>query len=194
VREATEIFRSLGAEVSEIPLPGLWETLRAQQLVLAAEAYAVHEERLKSGPERFSEEVHQRAPGWREAQGPSLRDSPADQAALAGRLRPRSGGRGRPVDADRTHRGDGDRSEGHDHQRVRRDGPLGVDPLHRSDEPQRPPEPLDPVRLHCLGTTGGTAAHRSAVRRGDPLPLRARLRDVFPIISAPGDDLTKGWW
>jgi aspartyl-tRNA(Asn)/glutamyl-tRNA(Gln) amidotransferase subunit A len=60
LREATEIFRSLGAEVSEIPLPGLWETLRAQRLVLAAEAYAVHEERLKSGPERFGEEVHQR--------------------------------------------------------------------------------------------------------------------------------------
>jgi aspartyl-tRNA(Asn)/glutamyl-tRNA(Gln) amidotransferase subunit A len=60
VREATEIFCSLGAEVREIPLPGLWETLRAQRLVLAAEAYAVHEERLKSEPERFGEEVYQR--------------------------------------------------------------------------------------------------------------------------------------
>jgi hypothetical protein len=48
MREATEIFRLLGAEVKEIPLPSLWETLRAQRLILAAEAYAVHEERLKS--------------------------------------------------------------------------------------------------------------------------------------------------
>lgn len=60
VREAAEVFRSLGAEVREIPLPGLWETLRAQRLTLATEAYAVHEQRLKEEPQKFGDEVRQR--------------------------------------------------------------------------------------------------------------------------------------
>jgi aspartyl-tRNA(Asn)/glutamyl-tRNA(Gln) amidotransferase subunit A len=55
VREAAEVFGSLGAEVLEVDIPNLWETLRAQRLVLAAEAYAVHEERLKTEPERFDD-------------------------------------------------------------------------------------------------------------------------------------------
>ncbi|QIN85227.1 amidase [Rubrobacter tropicus] len=55
VREAVEVFRSLGAEVREIEIPNLWETLRAQRLTLAAEAYAVHEERLKTEPEKFDD-------------------------------------------------------------------------------------------------------------------------------------------
>ena len=55
VREAVEVFRSLGAEVREVEVPNLWETLHAQRLVLAAEAYAVHEERLKTEPERFDD-------------------------------------------------------------------------------------------------------------------------------------------
>ena len=74
---------------------------------------------------------------------------------------------------------------------VRRDCLLGVDPIHRSDQPQRPPEPLDPVWLHLLGTTSCTAAHRAAVRRGDSLPLRACLRGSFTTIGAPEDDLTR---
>ncbi len=55
VREAVEVFRSLGAEVREVEIPNLWETLKAQRLTLAAEAYAVHEERLKTEPERFDD-------------------------------------------------------------------------------------------------------------------------------------------
>ena len=55
VREAVEVFRSLGAEVREVEVPNVWETLHAQRLTLAAEAYAVHEERLKSEPERFDD-------------------------------------------------------------------------------------------------------------------------------------------
>ena len=56
VREAVETFRSLGAEVREVEVPNAWETLHAQRLTLAAEAYAVHEERLKSEPERFDDQ------------------------------------------------------------------------------------------------------------------------------------------
>jgi aspartyl-tRNA(Asn)/glutamyl-tRNA(Gln) amidotransferase subunit A len=55
VREAAEVFRSLGAEVREVEIPNLWDTLHAQRLILAAEAYAVHEERLKKDPERFDD-------------------------------------------------------------------------------------------------------------------------------------------
>jgi aspartyl-tRNA(Asn)/glutamyl-tRNA(Gln) amidotransferase subunit A len=60
VREVIEVFRSLGAEVREVDIPRLRETLKAQRLTLAADAYAVHEERLKSEPERFDAEVRER--------------------------------------------------------------------------------------------------------------------------------------
>lgn len=60
VREAAEVFRSLGAQVREVEIPNLAETLKAQRLILAAEAYTVHEERLKTAPEKFGEEARQR--------------------------------------------------------------------------------------------------------------------------------------
>jgi aspartyl-tRNA(Asn)/glutamyl-tRNA(Gln) amidotransferase subunit A len=60
VREAAEVFVSLGAEVREVEIPNLWDTLHAQRLILAAEAYAVHEERLENDPESFGEEVSER--------------------------------------------------------------------------------------------------------------------------------------
>ena len=60
VREAIKVFRSLGARVREVEIPHLWETLEAQRLTLAADAYAVHEERLRSEPERFDAEVRER--------------------------------------------------------------------------------------------------------------------------------------
>jgi aspartyl-tRNA(Asn)/glutamyl-tRNA(Gln) amidotransferase subunit A len=56
VREAAEVFISIGAEVREVEVPNLWETLYAQRLILAAEAYAVHEERLKNEPEKFDDQ------------------------------------------------------------------------------------------------------------------------------------------
>src|SRR5918995_1210616 len=56
VREAAEVFVSLRAEVREVEIPNLWDTLEAQRLTLAAEAYAVHEERLKTEPERFDDQ------------------------------------------------------------------------------------------------------------------------------------------
>jgi aspartyl-tRNA(Asn)/glutamyl-tRNA(Gln) amidotransferase subunit A len=46
--------------VREVGIPNLGETLRAQRYILAADAYAIHEERLKSAPEKFDEEVRER--------------------------------------------------------------------------------------------------------------------------------------
>ena len=60
VGEAIEVFRGLGAEVRPVELPLLRETLDAQRLVLAAEAYAVHAERLRTESEKFDEEVRER--------------------------------------------------------------------------------------------------------------------------------------
>jgi aspartyl-tRNA(Asn)/glutamyl-tRNA(Gln) amidotransferase subunit A len=60
VREAIEVFRFLGAEIREVGIPHLWETLKAQRLTLAADAYAIHEERLKTDPEKFNEEGRER--------------------------------------------------------------------------------------------------------------------------------------
>ncbi|MDQ3496611.1 MAG: amidase, partial [Actinomycetota bacterium] len=60
VKEAAEVFVSLGAEVREVEIPNLVDTLHAQRLILAAEAYAVHEERLENDPESFGEEVSER--------------------------------------------------------------------------------------------------------------------------------------
>ena len=60
VREAIEVFLASGAEVRKVSVPHLPETLHAQRLTLAAEAYAVHEERLRNEPERFGDEVRQR--------------------------------------------------------------------------------------------------------------------------------------
>jgi aspartyl-tRNA(Asn)/glutamyl-tRNA(Gln) amidotransferase subunit A len=60
VREAIEVLLSLGAAVREVGIPNLPETLRAQRYILAADAYAIHEERLKSAPEEFDEEVLKR--------------------------------------------------------------------------------------------------------------------------------------
>jgi aspartyl-tRNA(Asn)/glutamyl-tRNA(Gln) amidotransferase subunit A len=60
VREAVEVFRSLGAQVREVEIPNLVDTLHAHRLILGAEAYAVHEERLENEPETFGEEVSER--------------------------------------------------------------------------------------------------------------------------------------
>jgi aspartyl-tRNA(Asn)/glutamyl-tRNA(Gln) amidotransferase subunit A len=60
VREAVEVFRSLGAKMREVEIPNLVDTLHAQRLILGAEAYAVHEERLESEAETFGEEVSER--------------------------------------------------------------------------------------------------------------------------------------
>jgi aspartyl-tRNA(Asn)/glutamyl-tRNA(Gln) amidotransferase subunit A len=60
VREAVEVLRSLGAEVREVEIPHLSETLKAQRIILAVEAYTVHKERLDNEPERFGDEISER--------------------------------------------------------------------------------------------------------------------------------------
>jgi len=60
LREAAAVFTTLGAQVRRVEIPNLWETLHAQRLILGAEAYAVHEERLENEPEKFSEEGRER--------------------------------------------------------------------------------------------------------------------------------------
>ena len=60
VREAIAVFLASGAEMRVVSIPCLRETLEAQRLTLAADAYAVHEERLQREPERFGEEVRER--------------------------------------------------------------------------------------------------------------------------------------
>ena len=55
INEAVEVFVSLGTEIREVEVPNLWDTLHAQRLILAAEAYAVHEVRLKTNPDRFDD-------------------------------------------------------------------------------------------------------------------------------------------
>jgi aspartyl-tRNA(Asn)/glutamyl-tRNA(Gln) amidotransferase subunit A len=60
VREAIEVFHSLGAEVREVEIPHLRETLKAQRYILSSDAYTIHEECLKSSPERFDDEVRER--------------------------------------------------------------------------------------------------------------------------------------
>jgi aspartyl-tRNA(Asn)/glutamyl-tRNA(Gln) amidotransferase subunit A len=60
VREAIEVFRSLGAQLREVEIPNLVDTLHAHRLILGAEAYAVHRERLENEPEMLGEEVSER--------------------------------------------------------------------------------------------------------------------------------------
>jgi aspartyl-tRNA(Asn)/glutamyl-tRNA(Gln) amidotransferase subunit A len=82
VRAAAEVFWSLGAKVRQVEVPLLHETLLGQRLTMAAEAYAIHEERLKSGPDRFDPEVRDRL-----LEGESLR---AHRYATAQQVRRRS--------------------------------------------------------------------------------------------------------
>src|SRR3712207_1710215 len=60
VREAIEVLRSLGASVRVVAVPHLWEAPKAERPTRAAEAYAIHEGRLRREPERFHEEVRER--------------------------------------------------------------------------------------------------------------------------------------
>jgi aspartyl-tRNA(Asn)/glutamyl-tRNA(Gln) amidotransferase subunit A len=60
VRQGIEALRDLGAVVREVEIPHLEEALAAQRITLAVEAFAVHEERLRTRPKGFDEEVRER--------------------------------------------------------------------------------------------------------------------------------------
>lgn len=60
VNRAIEVFRDLGARIHEVEMPHSEEILAAQRVVLASEAFTVHEERLRGQPEQFEGEVRAR--------------------------------------------------------------------------------------------------------------------------------------
>jgi aspartyl-tRNA(Asn)/glutamyl-tRNA(Gln) amidotransferase subunit A len=60
VREAALTLGQLGASVEEVELPGAAEAFDATNLIIRAEAYAVHRERLTTQPELFGEDVRRR--------------------------------------------------------------------------------------------------------------------------------------
>lgn len=60
VNEAIEVLHELGAEMREVDIPHGEKILAAQRVVLASEAFAVHEQRLRDQPEQFEEEVKDR--------------------------------------------------------------------------------------------------------------------------------------
>lgn len=60
VEKVIEAVRALGVEVREVEMQGLEQYLHAQRLVLASEAYAVHQERFEEEPEKFEQEVRER--------------------------------------------------------------------------------------------------------------------------------------
>ena len=74
VREAVEVFRSLGAQVRDVEIPNLVDTLHAQRLILGAEAYAVHEESLENEPETLRRRGPRATDGRRASEGLPLRE------------------------------------------------------------------------------------------------------------------------
>jgi aspartyl-tRNA(Asn)/glutamyl-tRNA(Gln) amidotransferase subunit A len=60
VRQAVEVFRSLGAEIRIIEIPHLKQISLAQQITIESEAYAVHEEILRNHSKQYDEEVKTR--------------------------------------------------------------------------------------------------------------------------------------
>jgi aspartyl-tRNA(Asn)/glutamyl-tRNA(Gln) amidotransferase subunit A len=61
LEEAARVFRDLGADVREVRLAPLADWSACGIIILAAEAYAFHEERLKSQPHLYGESFRDRA-------------------------------------------------------------------------------------------------------------------------------------
>ncbi|BCJ87608.1 amidase [Effusibacillus dendaii] len=60
VRQAIELFRRLGADIREIEIPQLPDTLLAQQITIKSEAYAIHRQLLEERGTEYDEEVKER--------------------------------------------------------------------------------------------------------------------------------------
>lgn len=60
VEQAIETLRELGAKIRTVEMTDLEQYLQAQRLMLASEAYAVHQERFEQDPENFEEDVRER--------------------------------------------------------------------------------------------------------------------------------------
>ena len=60
VLEAAEVLERLGATVVQVDLPGAADVFDATNLIIRAEAYGIHRERLATQPELFGEDVRRR--------------------------------------------------------------------------------------------------------------------------------------
>jgi len=60
VRQAAQVFKGLGANLSQIEFPGAREAAKANSLMTPSDAAAFHRERLENAPEDFGADVRQR--------------------------------------------------------------------------------------------------------------------------------------
>ena len=60
VRNAAEVFASLGAQISLVEFPGAYESARDNGLLVTSDAAAFHEERRVKQPEMFGDDIRQR--------------------------------------------------------------------------------------------------------------------------------------
>lgn len=58
--KAIDTFQEMGAIIKKVEIPHLEEMSIAQSITIMTEAFAVHEERLRTQPEKFEEEVRNR--------------------------------------------------------------------------------------------------------------------------------------
>lgn len=60
IKNAINAFKSLGAKIKIINIPGIEKFLYAQQIIIKTEAYTVHHKLLEEKPELYEEEVRER--------------------------------------------------------------------------------------------------------------------------------------
>jgi aspartyl-tRNA(Asn)/glutamyl-tRNA(Gln) amidotransferase subunit A len=60
VRNAAEVFASLGAQISVVEFPGAYEAARDNGLLVTSDAAAFHKERRAEQPEMFGDDIRQR--------------------------------------------------------------------------------------------------------------------------------------
>ncbi len=60
VREAAQVFASLGAQIDAVEFPGAFEAAKSNGLMTTSDAAAFHQERLADMPEKFGKDVRQR--------------------------------------------------------------------------------------------------------------------------------------
>jgi aspartyl-tRNA(Asn)/glutamyl-tRNA(Gln) amidotransferase subunit A len=60
VRQAAEVFASLGAQINPVEFPGAYEAAKDNGLMVTSDAAAFHQERLADMPDKFGEDVRQR--------------------------------------------------------------------------------------------------------------------------------------
>ncbi|MFM1654833.1 amidase [Brevibacillus sp. B_LB10_24] len=69
VLKASEVFKSLGAEVREVEVAGIEEIMRGQLITIQSEAYAVHEKTMQDHGSDLDREVYERLAASKEVRG-----------------------------------------------------------------------------------------------------------------------------